>query len=187
MPSSISSVAYLFLSTTPLLLLYIYFIHLALQRPEVIAAHYDFEDDVDVNPLITLDSMLFTFLCTLILWTSLFIYLKVYVPKRRSLMQKYAEESGTQRVVGDVYYEQPKGCSKLWIMINRMDLAYVTYAHPEDGKFVQKRIRTYHPYHQERVAVTLLPGFPLSGLPHADIERDVLCYQRYGSSAFIHS
>ncbi len=180
MSSSSLSVTYLFLSTTPLLLVFLYFIHISLQRPQVIAMQYELDDDVDIPPLITLDSILNTFLSTLVLWTSLYVYLKIFVGKRRSLIQTYAsEESGTTRVVGDVYYDQPKGCSKIINRMNRTDLAYVTYPHMDDDTFVQKKIRTYHPYHREKVAVVLLPGLPLSGLPLEDINRDLLCYQRY--------
>ncbi len=85
---------------------------------------------------------------------------------------------GISQVVGDVYYEHPKGCGKLCNGMNHTDLAYVTYPDSGSGKFVQKKIRTYHAYHREKVAVVLLPGFPLSGQPLADVERDILCYQR---------
>ena len=185
--SSLSSITYLFLSTTPLLILFLYFLYLSLQRPAIIAQQYEDDNEEDKAPLITLESILYTFLATLILWSSLFIYLKSFVPKRRALMQKYAsEDSGNTRVVGDVYYEEPKGCGRLCNKMNHTDLAYVTYRHLDDGKYVQKTIRTYHAYHREKVAVILLPGLPLSGLPLEDVERDVLSYQRYVLSSLFY-
>lgn len=41
---------------------------------------------------------------------------------------------------------------------------------------VEKKIRTYYPYHRERITILLLPDLPLSGQPQADIERDLASY-----------
>ena len=50
---------------------------------------------------------------------------------------------------------------------------------PTTTQYVTKRVRTYHPYHRENVAILLLPNLPLSGQPKADVERDVATYHRY--------
>lgn len=102
-------------------------------------------------------------------------------------MKRYvdvAEGQGVLRVVGDVCYDRPRG---IWKILDRFcytDLAYVTYKHPdgnaEDGsvRFVEKRIRTYHPYHREIVSVLVLKDLPLSGQEMKDVERDVASFQR---------
>jgi hypothetical protein len=45
-------------------------------------------------------------------------------------------------------------------------------------RFVEKKISTYHPYHRENVAIWVLKGYPLSGQPKSDVERDVASFQR---------
>jgi len=108
---------------------------------------------------------------------------------------------GVTQVIGDVYYEHPIGCcAKTCNKMHRTDIAYVTYPYPyacehsssnpnttttittngddtSNSMMVQKKIRTYHEYHREKVAVLILPNKPLSGQPLADVERDVLSYQ----------
>ena len=44
-------------------------------------------------------------------------------------------------------------------------------------RFVQKKIRTYHPYHRENVSVLILKDLPLSGQPKTDVERDIASFQ----------
>ena len=63
--------------------------------------------------------------------------------------------------------------------MHHTDVAYVTYTFPGDNRIVEKKFRTYYPYHREKVAIAILPEFPLSGQPLADVERDVISYQRY--------
>lgn len=99
-------------------------------------------------------------------------------------MKRYAEEDNVLTVIGDVYHERPKNyCCKCIGTMSYTDLAYVTYKHPEgnfeDGsaRFVQKKIRTYHPYHRENVPILVLKDFPLSGQPKADVERDIASFQ----------
>lgn len=104
-------------------------------------------------------------------------------------------EPRVTQVIGNVYYEHPKGCAKICNRMHRTDIAYVTYPYPNqtnmndndnernvnmgiyDNKIVQKKIRTYHQYHREKVGVLILPNKPLSGQPLADVERDVLSFQ----------
>lgn len=239
--SQISSVVHLFLSTVPFLILSIYFIYLALIRPEVIAEHYkvdyyenDVEDD-DPDILISLDSMLDTFLFTLVLWTSLAVYVIFFVSRRRRLMKSFVKKKPINssdnnetevpfQVVGDVFYDHPKNwIAKLLNKMHQTDIAYVTYPFHDanrghndstspanklqenyrqkqifgfknkkknsysnnnvvdddeyDPKLVQKKIRTYHPYHREKVAIVILPGHPFSGQPLADVDRDLSSYE----------
>jgi hypothetical protein len=177
----LSSVLHLFLSTTPFLVLFVYFIISAVRRPQTLAEHYENKDELeDPLVLLSLDSILDTFLATLVLWSSLTIYVVFFVPKRRKLMETYTREgSGATQVVGDVFYDRPKGCiGRLCNRMHHTDVAYVTYPRPEDNRVVEKKIRTYHPYHREKVAIIVLPGMPLSGQPLADVERDVMAYQR---------
>ena len=51
-------------------------------------------------------------------------------------------------------------------------------------RFVEKKISTYHPYHRENVAIWVLKGYPLSGQPKSDVERDVASFQRW---VFLHA
>ena len=180
--SVFSSVLHLFLSTTPFLVLFLYFLYGALKRPQVMADLYE-NGDVDEEPptLISLDAMLDTFLATLVLWSSLAVYVIVFVKKRRKLMERYTKEgAGVAQVIGDVFYDRPSGCGgRICNNLHHTDIAYVTYPFPKDNRIVQKKIRTYHQHHREKVTVLVLPGLPLSGQPSADVERDVMSYQRY--------
>ena len=253
-----SSILHLFLSTVPFLILSIYFIYLALVRPEVVAQHYRVDgddanggEDDEPDTLISLDSMLDTFLFTLVLWSSLTVYVVFFVRRRRQLMKRYIkkehsssspsspsslssspiinssndnnEEKVPFQVVGDVYYDHPKSWfGRLFNKMHQTDIAYVTYPFHDanrghndstsptnrlkdkfrqkqifgfknkkkksndssndddeyDPKLVQKKIRTYHPYHREKVAIMVIPGHPFSGQPLADIERDLSSYER---------
>ena len=105
MSSPLSSVFHLFLSTAPFLVLFFYFIYLALVRPRVLEKQYE-NDDLEQNPpmLIPLKTMLDTFLFTLVLWSHLAVYLIYVVPRRRKLMESYtSEENGVTTVIGDVF------------------------------------------------------------------------------------
>jgi len=93
------------------------------------------------------------------------------------------ERIGVKTVIGNVLFDRPR---HIWKIIDRFyytDLAYVTYKYPfeaPDGmtpKYVEKKIRTYHPYHRENVAILVLDGLPLSGQPKADVERDLASFQ----------
>jgi len=94
------------------------------------------------------------------------------------------EGTGAIELVGNVYYDRPRGIfCKLIDKCSYTDIAYVTYRHPEgnaeDGsiRYVEKKIRTYHPYHRENVSVLVLKDLPLSGQPKMDVERDVASFQ----------
>lgn len=112
--------------------------------------------------------------------------------------KQHEQESDAQvlEVIGDVYYDRPKGIlGRVMEKVLHTDLAYVTYKYPGaaaavtrskgqqsgvdgDVRFVEKKIRTYHPYHRENVTICVLKDYPLSGQPKSDIERDVASFQR---------
>lgn len=177
-----SSTAHLAISSSPFLFLFSYFFYVAYQRPFVLQeALNNGGEDVTIIPLM---DMLHTNLITLVCWCCMAVYTGVFVRKRRNLMKQYMEESNTLTVIGNVYHEKPKNyCIKFFEKFAYTDLAYVTYKHPdgnyEDGRtrFVEKKIRTYHPYHRENVPILVLKDFPFSGQPKADVERDVASFQ----------
>jgi len=181
-----SSTCHLIFSTTPFLALFCYFLYAAYNRPNLLqnAAYYD--QDVTVIPLM---DILHTTLITLVFWVWFAIYTGVFVRRRRRLMKSYLENASDGgeaiELVGDVYYDSPSGiCCKLIDKFSFADIAYVTYRHPngkaDDGsaRYVEKKIRTYYPYHRENVTVLVLKDFPLSGQPKLDVERDVASFQR---------
>lgn len=185
--SSSSSILYFFLSTTPLLAVYVYFIFLALDRPRVIAEQYEHNDiddgmdnnandanDTNTSNPVSLRTMLNSFLVTFTIWCSLALHLLYFVPRRRSLMQKYVTDE-TYRIIGDVFYNNSSReyCGR------QTDIAYVTYTIPDDYRIVEKKVRTYHPYHREKVTIVVLPDFPFSGQPLEDVKRDLNSYQRW--------
>ena len=177
-----SSVMHMALSSSPFLVLFSYFIYVAHQRPTVLLEALNQKADVTILPLI---DMLHTNLLTLICWACLAVYTGLFVRKRRNLMRLYTDEDNVITIIGDVYHEQRRNvCCKLIGRMSYTNLAYVTYKHPEgnfeDGRprYIQKKIRTYHPYHRENVAILVMKDKPLSGQPKADVERDVASFQR---------
>ncbi len=151
------------------------------------------DEEVEVIPL---SDMLHTMLGMILFYAFLTVYLAFIVKRRRKLMMRYdardsrgEERIGVKTVIGNVLYDRPK---HIWKIIDRFyytDLAYVTYKYPfesahenDEGertlKYVEKKIRTYHPYHRENVAILVLDGLPLSGQPKADVERDLASFQR---------
>lgn len=205
----VSSTVHLVLSTTPFLILFLYFTYSAYNRPNIILSR---DDDVEVPSLIPLTDMLLIILGNLLLWSFLFVYLAFFVRRRRRLMKSYLRGlpdhqfqvtakndlpmpskstsekamATTNTTTGYVYYHQPKTwLGRLCNSFTYTDKAYLVYRHPDgSGMFVQKHIRTYHPFHRENVSVLLLSGEPLSGLPKDDVERDVGSFTRYVRSQF---
>ena len=186
-------------STMPFMALFIYFIYVAYERPQKLldAANNQNQGDEQDLEFIPLMDMLHTSLLSLVAWVWFATYTGIFVRKRRRLMKSYnkdvvkvsqiheKEAPGSIEIVGNVFYDRPKGIFfKILDKIAYTDLAYVVYRHPdgddEDGnpRFVQKKIRTYHPYHRENISVLILNGLPLSGQPKLDVERDIASYQR---------
>mmetsp|Transcript_20954 Transcript_20954/g.30695 ORF Transcript_20954/g.30695 Transcript_20954/m.30695 type:complete len:332 (-) Transcript_20954:1131-2126(-) len=172
------------------------------ERYEQRQAGNQVDEDITLFPLM---DYLRAVMGTIVFWSFLTIYLAVFVRKRRQLMKRYLAEGGstgstsiaaegldnggggrTQKVhsvIGNVCYDRPRSfLSKCTDKFSYTDLAYVTYKHPEgeqgdEAIFVEKKIRTYHPYHRENVAILVLDGHALSGQPKADVERDVASFQ----------
>lgn len=152
-------------------------------------------------PAIPLSHMFISFLLTLILWVVLMVYLKFFIRRRHKLIERYkmGDSGGVVSVLGNVLYDQPSGfCATLR---DTEDYAYITYKYPistiktkqpksektadfvsgidVDNKklIVEKKIRTYFPYHRESITILLLPDLPLSGQPLDDIDRDLSSFQ----------
>uniref|UniRef100_A0A7S3VBZ3 Uncharacterized protein n=1 Tax=Chaetoceros debilis TaxID=122233 RepID=A0A7S3VBZ3_9STRA len=198
-----SSIVHAYLSTTPFAILFIYFLISANRRPAVLRDAIDNDEEINLIPL---SDMLHTILGMLVFYSFLVIYLSFFVKRRRALMKKFNKTDGSViSVIGNVLYDRPKGCWKWIDKLYHTDLAYVTYKYPTDAemdtdgndngngngpltgcvasesadlseKFVEKKIRTYLPYHRENVAVLVLKGMPLSGQPKQDVERDLASF-----------
>jgi hypothetical protein len=170
-----SSLTQFVLSTVPFLMLMTYFLILAFQRPEI----YDKGDELGMT-LIPLTHMIYVNLTFYGLWSLLFMYLKVFVPRRRQLTETYVYNNN-EIILGDVKYDDARGqCGFLGNLIAKcrnVDYAYVTYRHRGDG-FVEKHVRTYLPFDRENVAIILLPNSPLSGQPRGDLQRDAATFPK---------
>lgn len=193
----VSSTLHLLLSSLPFLGLFLYFAYSAYNRPSIIL---NYDDDVNggndgTSSLIPLSDMLLILLGNMLFWSFLLVYLAFFVRKRRRLVKSYLaglpnrrpssnevdvsphdpNTTTTTTIVGYVLYNRPSTIfGKVWNSFTYTDKAYLVYRYPEEeGMFVQKEIRTYHPYHRENVSILLINGEPLSGLPKDDVERDV--------------
>ena len=196
----VSSTLHLVLSSLPFLGLFLYFAYSAYNRPSIIQKYYN--NDInggndDISSLIPLTDMLMVILGNMLFWSFLMVYLAFFVRRRRRLVQSYLSglpgrhpmsEVGlspnhmntTTTTIGYVVYNRPNTIfGKVWNSFAYTDKAYLVYRHPEkEGMFVQKDVRTYHPYHRENVSVLMIQGEPLSGLPKDDVERDVGSFTR---------
>jgi len=166
------------LSSLPMLLVLISFLYSAAIRPNELSIYPEGVDDDDViqqyfdrQGLIPLYQIVYTFLGFFVMWSVLASYIIVFVPKRRRLMESYLNPSEVENVVGDVYFQPTTTRCHL------TDYAYAVYAHRQmEGYLVQKRVRTYHPYTREKIAVVVLKGKPYSGQPKTDIDIDIKSY-----------
>lgn len=182
-----SSTLHIVISTSPFLVLFSYFLYASYTRPKELYNAAVNGEDVVIIPLV---DMLHTTLISLVCWACLAVYTGIYVRRRRRLMKNYAAKNSQDGelensivITGDVYYNRPTGLWRILDKCSYTDTAYVTYRHPdgnaEDGspRFVQKKIRTYHPYHREHVPILVLKDLPLSGQPKLDVERDIASFQ----------
>lgn len=139
MASMNASTAHLALSTTPVLILLSYFLYLAHKRPNL--ARYNLEDDVDdgqivaayADPLIAMIEMFYVFLSAVVFWVWMFVYLLVFIPKRRKLVQTYLDKN-VKSILGDVSFEKyySSRFKRLFDSILRSEYAYVTYTLEKD-------------------------------------------------------
>jgi hypothetical protein len=156
------------LATVPFLLVLMYFLYVATQRPY----YYSQQDEDDDEPLMCLMDVLVIFLSFHVLWTLFLAYLVFYIPKRRRFLGRYLSEGET--TIGDVIYDESSRLSILGrCRLNYSDYGYAVYPHPDKMQIVRKRVRVYQPYTRERVAILRLPNRPLSGQPKMEIEMDL--------------
>jgi hypothetical protein len=164
------------LATIPFLILFSYFLYLAYMRPSLSVYQLDNaaeEEEIEqamreTGAIIPLMDMVGCFLAFLGLFSMLFVYLAIFVAKRRQLMKSYLESGDS--VLGDVFYEgNSHKCGTF------SEYAHVMYAHPNHPKqwLVRKRIRIYQAYTRERTTVLILPNYPFSGQPKTDVEMDL--------------
>ncbi|KAL3810860.1 hypothetical protein ACHAXA_005860 [Cyclostephanos tholiformis] len=98
MPSG--SILQFLLMTVPLLCVYLYFLFLAYERPSIADPDNPrYEDD-----RIRLTDILYTYLATLVPFSSLVVYMLWFVPMRRGLSRRY--ESDAIIILGDVKYTE---------------------------------------------------------------------------------
>lgn len=97
MPSG--SIVQFLLMTVPLLCVYLYFLYLAYARPSVAA-----DEETYTNDRIRLMDILYVYLATLVLFSSLVVYMAWFVPKRRNLSKRYEKEGVI--ILGDVQYTE---------------------------------------------------------------------------------
>mmetsp|Transcript_30603 Transcript_30603/g.56112 ORF Transcript_30603/g.56112 Transcript_30603/m.56112 type:complete len:366 (+) Transcript_30603:172-1269(+) len=84
--------------TLPLLAVYLYFLYLAITRPTIA----DPDNPQYTDDRIRLTDILYTYLATLVLFSSLVVYLLWFVNKRRRLSKRYEKEAIV--ILGNVEY-----------------------------------------------------------------------------------
>jgi len=156
-----------FLSTLPFLAVLLYLLYIAVQRGNT------FENEEENEAIFNLMDITIVFLSFHVIWTLYAVYLLVFVPKRRYLLDRYLREGET--TLGDVIVEDPSKKTGLRCLVSRQ-YGHAIYSHPtkiNPSVVVQKKVRVYQPYTRERVAILRLPNRPLSGQAKIDIEIDL--------------
>ena len=183
--------------TLPLLGLYLYFLYLVITRPSLVNGEAYMEDRI------RLTDILYAYVGTLILFTSLIVYLLWFVRKRRKLSKRYESEGIV--VLGNVEFsEMYEGESYITTCLERIgnccrrnNYGYVIYdlskvaRHPacivEEQNadkfvgFVKKKVRVYYRYPREQVSIMVLPNYPYSGQPKIDLEIDWASFSEHVS------
>lgn len=152
------------LSTLPFFAVLIYLLYMAVQR-----GNAD-EDEVDEDILFSLMDMVAIFLSFHVFWTIFAIYLLIFVPKRRYLLDRYLREG--EVTSGDIIVEDLSKKKGPKCFASRQ-YGYAIYPHPtktDPPGVVRKKVRVYQPYTRERVTILRLPKRPLSGQAKIDIE-----------------
>jgi len=155
------------LSTVPFLAVLVYFLVIAVKRGNEV------EDDGEGDDLFSLMDMTIVFLSFHVSWTIFTIYLLVFVPKRRYLLERYLREG--ERTQGDIIVEDPSKRTGPRCLTSRK-YGYAIYAHPtktDPPVVVRKKVRVYQPFTRERVEILRLPNRPLSGQAKIDVEIDL--------------
>mmetsp|Transcript_23098 Transcript_23098/g.51424 ORF Transcript_23098/g.51424 Transcript_23098/m.51424 type:complete len:356 (+) Transcript_23098:323-1390(+) len=157
------------LSTIPFFAVLVYLLYVAAQR-----GNFFDEDDGGLDDLFSLLDTSIVFLAFHVVWTVYAVYLLVFVPKRRYLLDRYLREG--ERTLGDVIVEDPSKKTGLRRCLASRQYGYAIYSHPtktDPPVVVRKKVRVYQPYTRERVEILRLPNRPLSGQAKTDIEIDL--------------
>ena len=155
------------LSTVPFLAVLVYLLYVAFKRGIQV------EDGAEQNDLFSLMDMTIVFLSFHVSWTIFAVYLLVFVPKRRYLLDRYLREG--ERTLGDVIVEDPSKRKGPRCLTSRK-YGFAIYPHPtktDPPVVVRKKVRVYQPFTRERVEILRLPNRPLSGQAKIDIEIDL--------------
>jgi hypothetical protein len=176
------------LGTLPLLGVLIYFLVEASERPSEsiynIQAGTDdaaIQEAVDETGNITpLSTLVNTFLFVAAIATCIAVYMSVYVPFHRKLIEDYL--SVGERATGDIYYKKRGMCAP-------KKNGFAVYPHPSHDTYplhIRKNILVHELYTRERVAILLLPDQPFSGQSKADLTIELTRIQRNSKkNAFI--
>jgi hypothetical protein len=153
------------LSTLPFLAVLVYLLYTVVERGN------GYEDDAEeTRNLFSLMDITIVFLSFHVAWTIFAVYLLIFVPKRRYLLDRYLREG--ENTSGDVIVEKKKGLR----CVSSRQYGYAVYSHPtktDPPVVIQKQVRVYQPYTRERVVILRLPNRPLSGQAKIDIEIDL--------------
>lgn len=157
-----------FLSTLPFLAVLVYLLYMAALR-----GNADEDDAPNDDPFSLMDTMI-VFLSFHVFWTLFAVYLLVFVPKRRYLLDRYLREG--ERTIGDVIIvdEPSKKLGLRFLSFRQYGTAI--YSHPtqiDPPMVVRKKVRVYQPYTRERLTIITLPNRPKSGQAKIDIEIDL--------------
>jgi len=153
------------LSTLPFFAVLGYLLYRAIERGN------GFEDNgEEIVAMFSLMDITKVFLSFHVTWTVFAVYLLIFVPKRRYLLDRYLREG--EKTSGDVIVEKKKGLR----CVTSRQYGYAIYSHPtktEPPVVIRKQVRVYQPYTRERVEILRLPNRPLSGQAKIDIEIDL--------------
>lgn len=150
-------------STLPFLAVLVYLLYNAVRRGKI-----DQENLVNFSAFSLVDIMV-VFLSFHVFWTLFAVYLLVFVPKRRYLLDRYLREG--EKTSGDVIVEDPTKSNPLCRASRQY--GYAIYSHPtktDPPLVVRKKVRVYQPFTRERIQILRLPNRPLSGQAKIDIE-----------------
>ena len=134
------------LSTLPFLAILGYLLYKAIERGNAFA-----EDEA----VFSLFDTTIVFLAFHVFWTFFAVYLLVFVPKRRYLLDRYLRQGESS--LGDVIVEDPaKKCMRCCAT---RKYGYAIYSHPtktDPPVVVRKKVRVYQPYTRERIEISSL-------------------------------
>jgi hypothetical protein len=126
----------------------------------------------ETGRIIPLASIVNTFLIVFGISTCMAVYMSVYVPFHRKLIEDYL--NGGERVTGDVYYKQKRICAP-------KQNGFAVYPHPSGKTYplsIRKNILVHERYTRERVIILLLPNQPFSGQSKSDLTCELTRIQR---------